>query len=335
MATIQDVANRAGVSTATVSHVLNNTRYVSAETREAVLKAIRELHYYPSAVARSLSTQETRTIGMMVSDITNIFFGEIVRGVVDVISPLDYQLILCTTEDEVAREEQYFDLLLSRRVDGLIAAATSRKWTPLQVVESQHIPVVFVDKRFEGMKGPFVGADNTGGAYTAVSHLIADGHTRIAVVAGLAGMSSMEERVEGYRRALQERGLPIDESLIVYGPLSVEGGQAATKRLLTSPDPPQAIFSNNNLLTLGTLLAIKDLGLRCPDDVALACFDDHPWAAVASPAPTVVRQPDYEIGRTAAGLLMRMLAGESLAEEQILFKPELIVRESCRSGPHS
>ncbi len=334
MATIQDVAARAGVSIATVSHVLNNTRFVSEETRAAVLEAIRELNYHPSAAARSLSSRKTRTIGMVISDVSNVFFGQMIQGVLDVITPEDYNLILCTTSESLAKEEEYFRLLLGRAVDGLIAAATSERWGTLQTAEVRKIPVVFVDRTFEGMEGPFVGVDNSRGAYEAVSHLIGDGHRRIGVVAGLAYMSTMRERVDGYRRALQEHAIGYDESLVVYSNLSIEGGRQAALQLLGRADRPEALFSNNNLLTLGVLLAIQELGLACPDHVALACFDDHPWAGVVSSPLTVVRQPNYEIGRQAAIMLLQLLSGQPLERQRVIFQPELLVRSSCKAGGH-
>ncbi len=330
MATIQDVADKAGVSIATVSHVLNNTRFVSDETRSVVLEAIQKLNYHPSAAARSLSSRKTQTIGMVISDITNIFFGRMIQGVLDVITPQDYNLILCTTGDIVAKEEEYFQLLFGRAVDGVIAAAASQKWSTFQLVEAGQIPIVFVDRMFEGLKGPFVGVDNEKGAYEAITHLVRNGHRRIGLVAGKAGMSSMEERFDGYKRALAENGIPFDPDLVIFEALSVEGGKVAALQLLNRPDPPTAIFSNNNQLTLGVLLAFRELNRKCPDDIALACFDDHPWSIVASPALTCVRQPDYEIGRVAANLLLDMLAGEPIKTDRVILDPELIVRESCR-----
>ncbi len=184
MPTIRDVAARAEVSTATVSHVLNNTRFVSPETREVVLRAIRDLNYHPSAIARSLTTHKTHTVGMVVSDITNNFFGQMIRGALDTITPFDYTLLLCTTEESLLREEEYLELLFKGKVDGFIAAATSQKWGMLQIVEAFHIPIVFVDRVFDGIRGPHVGVDNEFGAFQAVSHLIEDGHRRIGIVVG-------------------------------------------------------------------------------------------------------------------------------------------------------
>lgn len=334
MPTIRDVAARAEVSTATVSHVLNNTRFVSAETREAVLHAIRDLNYHPSAIAQSLTTHKTHTVGMVISDITNNFFGQMVRGALDTITPFDYTLLLCTTEESLIREEEYLQLLFKGKVDGFIAAATSQKWGMLQIVEAFHIPIVFVDRVFEGMRGPHVGVDNEFGAFQAVSHLIEDGHRRIGIVVGPAQMSTMEDRLAGYRQAMEAHGLPVDDSLIGFCALSSASGRCCAQELLNRADPPTALFTNNNFLTLGALLAFQDLGRRCPEDVALIGFDDHPWAPVTSPPLTSVRQPDYEIGRRAADLLLRMLAGEPVGDERVLLRPELIVRASCRVGPH-
>jgi LacI family transcriptional regulator len=334
LTTIQDVAKKAGVSTATVSHVLNSTRFVSGETRETVLQAIQELNYHPSTIARSLSTRKTNTIGMVVSHITNPFFGEMIRGVVDVITPQNYSLLLCTTEENPDQEEAYFRLLFGRAVDGFIAAATSRKWAAMQMLEAAQAPIVFVDRKFEGMSGPFVGVDNEGGAYQAVSHLIQDGHTRIGLVAGPSSMSTMQERLRGYRNALREHGIPFDEGLIACGDLGVDEGRRCALDLLHSPSHPTALFCNNNLLTLGTLLALKQSDRKCPDDVALAVFDDHPWAAVASPALTAVRQPAYEVGRTAATLMLQTLGGELIVQERVILETELIVRQSCKAGYH-
>lgn len=317
-----------------MSHVLNNTRFVSGETREIVLDAIHELNYYPSSIARSLSTRKTNTIGMVVSHITNPFFGEMIRGVIDVITPHNYSLLLCTTEERPNQEEHYFHLLFGRAVDGFIAAAMTRRWAAMKILEAARAPIVCVDRAFEGMSGPFVGVDNEGGAYKAVSHLIEDGHSRIGIVAGPPGMSTMQERLRGYRRALGDHGLPCDERLVARGDLGVEEGRRCALDLLSSSFCPTAIFCNNNFLTLGTLLALRQSDRKCPDDVALAVFDDHPWAAVASPALTAVRQPDYEVGRTAATLMLRRLAGEPVAEERVVLQTELIVRESCKAGSH-
>ena len=181
--TINDVAKRAGVSKATVSHVINNTRFVEEETRQRVLQAIAELGYRPSSVARSLTTKRTETIGVIISDASNYFFGEVLLGIEDVLRPANYGLIVCNTAEILEREAHYLDLLLRQRVDGIIAAATSQRWDILAQAEVQHTPIVFVDRSFEGLGGPFVGVDNKGGAYLGTRHLIEFGHRQIGILA--------------------------------------------------------------------------------------------------------------------------------------------------------
>lgn len=331
-ATIRDVAERAEVSTATVSHVLNNTRHVSAGTTSAVLKAVRELNYHPSAIARSLSIRKTYAIGMVGSHTTSVFFGEMSHGVLDAIVPHGYRLLACSTENDPALAEDYFEMLLGRMVDGLIAATASQNQATMRLLERAQVPLVFVDLTHESMDGPFVGVDNEGGMHMAVSHLISNGHRRIGILAGPSDMSTMQERVAGYRRALREHDIPQDERLVRFCHLDVEAGRTSAVRLLREVPLPVALVASDNNMLLGTLLALRDSGLRCPEDVAVVGFDDHPWASVTTPAITVVRQPSYEIGYTAANILLKMLAGEHIGENNVRLQPEFVVRESCR-GP--
>jgi LacI family transcriptional regulator len=202
--TISDVAERAGVSKTTVSHVVNQTRFVEQETRQRVLQAIAELGYRPSVVARSLTTNRTQTIGVIVSDASNYFFAEVLQGIEDVLRPADYALITCNTAEILEREAHYLDLLVRQRVDGIIAAATSQRWDVLTELAVQHIPVVYADRDFEGLDSPFVGVDNRMGAYLGTSHLIECGHCRIGIVAGFQRLSTMRERLLGFRQALQD-----------------------------------------------------------------------------------------------------------------------------------
>ena len=332
MATIRDVAKRAGVSTATVSHVLNGTRFVSDETRLAVTEAIHALSYHPSAIARSLSLRRTYTIGMVASHTTSVFFGEMSRGVIDAISPQGYKLLLCSTEDDPVLVEEYLRILLGRTVDGFLTAAVSQNATTLRLLATANVPVVFVDLTFAGMLGPFVGVDNTGGMHLAVSHLVRHGHRRIGLLAGPADMSSMHERLSGYRRALDDHGIPFDERLVRFCKLTVAAGCAAAVDLLRDMPLPVALIGNDNNMLLGIMRALAELDLRCPDDVAVLGFDEHPWASVMTPPITVVRQPSYEIGRVAGVMLIKMLAGEPVDVACTRLQPELIVRESCGEG---
>ena len=331
--TISDVAKRAYVSKSTVSHVINGTRVVDAETKRRVLAAIADLGYRPNSVARSLTTRRTGTIGMIVSDASNQFFGDMLRGVEDVLRPANYALIVCNTDEALEREEHYLNLLLGQRVEGIIAAATSQKWAALTLAEASHTPIVFVDRRFEGLEGPYVGANNVQGAYQGTHHLIDCGYREIGILAGFQRLSSMSERLHGFRLALAEREIALPTDWVVTSPLSIEEGRAACRQILSLARPPKALFVNNNLLMLGALLEIKDMGLRCPEDVALVGFDDHPWTAVCAPPLTVVSQPARAIGHTAAEMLCTLIDGGEVESPCVELTCELVVRQSCRCAP--
>ena len=331
---IRDVAKRAGVSTATVSHVLNGTRPTAEATRARVLAIVRELGYHPSAVARGLRTKSTGTLGVVLSDIRNPFFTALVRGIEDVVQANGLNLIVCNSDEDEKKAETYLRLLLAKRVEGLVFTPTGRANALLESFLAMGIPVILIDRIAPGLTLPFVGVDNVQGAREAVAHLLDDGHRRIGVVAGLATVSTSTDRLEGYRLALADRGLAADAALIREGHSSVQGGEEAAGDLLALAQRPTALFTTNNLMTLGALKSCARLGLRCPDDVALCGFDDHEWAELFSPPLTVVRQPTYEIGTTAARLLARAIHGEALPAEAVLLKTRLIVRASCRAGGH-
>jgi LacI family transcriptional regulator len=326
---MSDVAARAGVSKTTVSHVINETRFVEEETRQRVLQAVAELGYRPSVVARSLTTNRTETIGVIVSDSSNHFFAEVLRGIEDVLRPRNYTLLVCNTAEILEREAHYLDILMRQRVDGIIAAATSQRWDELTKVETQHIPVVFADRFFEGIDDPFVGVDNQKGAYLGTKCIIDCGHRRIGILAGFQRLSTMRERLAGFRQALEEHDISLPEEWVITSALSIEGGREAMRQLLTLPECPTAVFLNNNLLALGALLALKELGLRCPEDVGLVGFDDHPWAAVSDPPLTVVRQPAEQVGRAAAEMLLALINDEQVAEPRVVLDCEVVARQSC------
>ncbi len=325
---MKDVAQLAGVSTATVSHVINNTRFVEEATKARVNQAIIELGYRPSAVARGLATQQTQTIGILISDQSNVFFGEIIRGIEDVFLPENYGLMICSTAEILEREAHYLDLLLSQRVDGIIAAAASQHWGAISEAERLHTPIVFVDRAFEELEGCFVGTDNKKGAYLGVKHLIENGHQNIGILSGFDRLSTMRERLDGYLQALDEVGIQPNQEWIIPSELSVVGGRKALRELMSLPERPTAVFSNNNLLTLGALFEIKELCLRCPEEVAFVGFDDHPWAIVSDPPLTVVKQPAQEIGEIAAKMLLSQIKEEPIEECKMLLDCELVVRES-------
>lgn len=326
--TMQDVAKQAGVSKATVSHVINGTRYVEKGTKQRVLQAITDLDYRPNAAARSLTTRRTDIIGMVISDATNLFFSEMLAGVDDVIRAKNYGLVVCNTDEILEREDHYLNLLLGQRVDGIIAAATSKRWNALAAAEVQHTPVVFVDRKFEYLEEPFVGVDNQGGAAIGTRHLIECGHSQIGILAGFQRLSTMRERAAGFRQALAEANLACRDEWVITSELSIESGKESTLQTLSQADRPTALFAGNNLLCLGALLALRELGLRCPDDISIVSFDDHPWASVADPPLTVVRQPAREVGQCAAQMLCDFLSETQPPQARIILPCELVVRQS-------
>lgn len=331
---IRDVASHAGVSTATVSHVLNGTRVVSDATRARVLASARHLAYHPSAIARSLKTKATGTLGVLVSDISNPFSTGVVRGIENVASANGYNVILCNTDELEEKANTYLNLLLAKRVEGLIVAPIGGTAGFAERFLAVGTTIVLIDRRIEGSDLPFVGTANVDAARDAVTHLVQDGHRRIGMIAGLTRVSTSVERMEGYRRALLEYGIAVEKRLVRTGHSTVDGGAAAARELLEQDDPPSALFTTNNLMTLGALKMFAELGLRCPDEISLVGFDDHEWAGIFSPPLTVVRQPTHEIGTAAADLLIELIRTPAKAPRSIVLPSTLIVRGSCRPGGH-
>jgi LacI family transcriptional regulator len=329
-ASIKDVAARAGVSKTTVSHVINATRAVEEETRQRVLRAIQELHYRPSAAARSLTTKRTGVVGIVISDSSNPFFGELLLGVEEILRPHNYALLICNTNETLEYEAHYLNLLLNQRVDGIIAAATSQPWIELSKAEVQRTPVVFVDRAFDTLDSYFVGVDNRAGAYLGTRHLVRCGYHRIGILSGLDRLSTMRERLDGFCQALAEAGLPVNQEWIAPSQLSVEGGRQAMRALFERPDPPEAVFINNNLLALGALLEMKAPGSRCPPDAGIVSFDDHPWSAVSCPPLTVVRQPTREIGQVSAEMVLALINDRPVAQKRVILDCTVVERQSCR-----
>jgi LacI family transcriptional regulator len=326
--TIRHVARQAGVSTATVSHVLNNTRFVSEETRARVLQAIRDLHYFPSAVARGLATQETKAVGIILSDIANPFYTTLFKGVEHELAPLGYDLILANTGGQPETQEHSLQVLLAKQVDGIILAPTIQPSPMLQLLKQKGMPIVCVDRPSPGVDLPLVEVNNRQAAFEATSHLIADGHRRIGVILGL-GTSA--DRLAGYVQAMEYNGLSVVEPFLYRGNSTLETGREGIKALLSLPTPPTAVFSANNLMALGALHALRELGLRCPEDVALVGFDDTAWADILSPPLTVVAQPVKQLGQTVAELLHRLM-GDDFPPDIALrhtFPAQLVVRGSC------
>ncbi len=327
--TMADVAERAGVSKATVSHVINETRFVEDATKSRVREAIDALGYRPNVAARSLTTQRTRIIGLIISDVTNTFFGELTRGIEDALFANGYSLMLCNTNEVLEREEYYIDILLRQGVDGIIAAAASQDWDALNEAAKLKIPIVMLDRTFENADSPYVGVNNSQGAYLGARHLIERGYREIGILSGFQRLSTMRERLAGFEQALAEAKLPLRANWRIDSPLTIDYGKCAMQQLMGQVERPDAVFISNNLLSLGALMGLREMELVCPDDIAIVGFDDHPWAQVSDPPLTVVRQPTYAIGETAAQKVLQALNDGDGEVSSAMFDCQLVMRQSC------
>jgi LacI family transcriptional regulator len=338
MATIHDVARKAGVSSATVSHVMNNSRYVSPETRQRVLEAIDELRYRRDGIARSLRRARTSTIGVIISDITNPFFSDLVRGIEDRIYAREggYNIILCDTDEHGERERMYLDVLQERRVEGMIIVPAGGNESYIEELVTGGLPIVFADRFLEGVDADAVLVDNRDGARRLTEHLAGFGHPRIAALVPALATVSVAERLDGYRQALAGAGIAFDPGLVQTCRSSIEDAHRAGLMLLDRQDRPTAVFCASNFMTLGMVQAIADRRLECPGDIAVVGFDDFPWATAFSPRLTALAQPAYALGAEAADLLFARIAHERIGlPVRRILKGDLIVRDSggpSRSG---
>jgi len=328
MATMKEVAERSGVSVTTVSHVINHTRFVSEEVMKRVEKAIGELDYKPDQVARSLRKGKSETIGVIVSDIVNPFFPQVVRGIEDCSRENGYSTVLCNTDEDPSAEELYISLLRAKRVDGFIVAPSTAGAETLSPLIQQNVPLVLIDRRFDELDVDQVFSNNLEAAYKATNHLISLGHTAIGIIVEIIGIRSFDDRLAGWKVALEEAEIEIDETLIRQAGLEIEGAYEATKKLLTSKKGVSAIFSTNNLMTSGVLRYLKEKKIECPSQISLVGFDDPEWAASVNPSLTSVAQQPYEMGYKAAEFLLKRIEGDNSPQAQVCLECELRVRES-------
>jgi LacI family transcriptional regulator len=330
MATIHDVAQRAGVSPITVSRVINHSGYASQETRDRVEAAVAELGYVPNRLARSLRSKRTHTLALVITDITNPFFTTVARGVEDTASDAGYTVIFCNTDESESEEKKYLQVLLQQQVDGILLVPARSTPDSIDLIRKQNTPVVVLDRRLPpGVDVDTVRCENELGAYQLVRLLIELGHQRIAILSGPLGVSTAEDRLAGYRRAMREAGFSDEDQLVVYGSFNQASGTELMRQLLDRTPRPTAVFAANNLIGIGALHAIQQAGLRVPEDVALVSFDDLPPTLLTSPFFTVASQPAYEMGKRATQLLLARLT-KTTAEpcQEIVLPTELIVRQS-------
>jgi LacI family transcriptional regulator len=352
MATIPDVAKQAGVSTATAARALGGYGSVSATTSERVLAAATALGYRPNGLARSMITGTTQTLGVVLADIENPFFYRALRGITDTARSRGYDVVLANTDEDSQNERKALTVLTERRVDGLIICpANGEDRSHLSDLVASGLPIVLLDRAIPGLACDVVGLDNRQAAAEATRCLVAQGHTRIAIVTGgpksveprlrRPGMKGVENisvttmgaRAAGYRDVLAAAGIELRPDFLSADGFHRENAVTATKALMSLTDPPTAILAFDSMLSLGVLLALRELGLRCPDDVSLIGFDDAEWAEVVTPPLSVLRQPVYEIGAKACDLLVDRIAGVARRPSQHRLKGHLIERSSVGPPP--
>ncbi|MCS0588221.1 LacI family transcriptional regulator [Massilia norwichensis] len=325
---MKQVAERAGVSTSTVSHVINNTRVVSEDVRQRVLAIIEEMRYIPSAVARSLKNDRTQTIGMMVPNNSNPYFAELIQGIEDAAFKVGYNVILCNAYEDPKKQAAYLRVLIEKRIDGLILVASSADQELARLLRALAVPIVLVDREVDGVPADFIKADHEEGGYLATRHLIELGHRDIACISGPADLLSSRDRVRGYLRALREAGLRFRLDYLVRSNFTGEGGYRALQRLLRLPKRPSAVFASNDLSAIGSLCAASEAGLRIPDDLSVIGYDDIALASYTTPRLTTVAQPKYEMGQRITNVLIERIMGGHLPTRRELLQTRLVVRQS-------
>ncbi|HDI3035055.1 TPA: ribose operon transcriptional repressor RbsR [Cronobacter turicensis] len=330
MATMKDVARLAGVSTSTVSHVINKDRFVSEAIRLRVEDAIRTLNYAPSALARSLKLNQTRTIGMLITASSNPFFSELVRGVERSCFERGYSLVLCNTDGDEQRMNRNLETLLQKRVDGLLLLCTeTHQPSPAIMKRYPAIPTVMMDwSPFDG-DSDVIQDNSLLGGDIATRYLIDKGYTRIACVTGPLDKTPARLRLEGYRAAMRRAGLRVAEDYEVIGDFEFAGGLRAMQSLLALPEPPQAVFMGNDAMAVGAYQALYQVGLRIPQDIALVGYDDIELASYMTPPLTTIHQPKDELGELAIDVLIHRMAQPELQQQRLQLTPVLMVRGSA------
>ncbi|MFW6377715.1 MAG: LacI family DNA-binding transcriptional regulator [bacterium] len=327
MATIRDVAEKAGVSIATVSRVLNNQATVRPATRAKVEAVIKELNYQPNYLGRNLRRAETKLILVVLQNISNPFYAKVVKGIEDVGHKNNYNIMICNTDSDTDRERDYLELLLNKLVDGVILMEPEIEAEELTQI-SKDFPVVQCCEYKEGSNISHISIDNIAAGYTAVSHLLKLGHQRIAMISGYNRLLSAIQREKGYRQALLDSGIEFDPDLIKYSSYGFTGGLRSAKEILQMDDRPTAIFTISDITAIGAIKAIKQEGLRVPEDIAVVGFDNTGIAAMYDPPLTTVAQPRYDLGKISMEILLDLINNKNIVNKEIYLEHELIIRES-------
>jgi len=328
MVSIKDVAKAADVSTATVSRVLADKPHVREEVRERVMTVVETLGYRPNRIARNLRSKQSNVIGLIISDIENPFFQQVSRAVEDAAHEQGYSVMLCNNDENPEKEKRYLSLLRDENVAGVILSPTRQTADNFSETSDLNIPMVIIDRKVSEVEVDNVLIDNVQAAHTLAAHLIEHGYRRISGIFGI-GSTTGRERQEGFMRALNDNHIQPSPELVKYTNPREDDGFHTTMKLLELPDPPDAIFTSNSLLAAGAFRALRESNKAIPEEIALASFDETTWAKLVVPALTVIEQPTYEIGRTAAELLIKRIADPTRSNREVILKAKLNIRQSC------
>lgn len=328
--TMKDVAKKAGVSISTVSHVINDTRYVSEELKKKVLDAMEELNYHPNSLARSLRSGTSKTIGLVLPDNSNPFFADIARIIEDIGFLNGYSVMLCNSDGNLEKERAYIKVLIEKRIDGIIFIASGNHFSHLQDLANQGIPVVLADRESDIKIVDEVLVDNEKGGYDATKYLIDLGHQKIGCITGPSTLTPSANRVLGYRNALKDANIPIRQEYIVAGDFKSESGKTAMEEYLQLDDPPTALFVCNDLMAFGVYKFLKRNNFNIPEDFSIVGYDNIKLSSLITPALTTIAQPIAELATISASLLIQRIQNNNQNEfERVVMKPELVIRDSC------
>ena len=326
--TIKDIAEEAGVSYATVSRALNNKYGVKSETRQKILSVARARGYTPNAVARGLVKKQTQTIGLIIPDISNPFFPQVAIGVEDGANAMGYSIFLCNTNYDMGKQQKYLQLLVEKRVDGILLAPGLGPPAESDPLSNVAIPMVHLCQRFLQADKSFVVIDDERGGFLATKHLFERGYQTIGFIGTLADGNSSAERYRGYCQAFAKFGFSPEQRYVFAGDLKRETGYKVIKRIIAAGDHPRALFVENDLMALGVVQGINEMGLAVPRDIAVVGFDDIVFAAFPEFGLTTVRQPKYEMGQIAVTILLKNILHQATKPKKIILEPELVVRSS-------
>lgn len=332
--TLKTISNEIGVSVGTVSRILNGKAKefrISDETVKLVLNYASEIGYTPNLLARGLRDSKTYTIGLMIPDIANPFFSMMAKNIEKAASEANYSILLVDAEENIEKEKQQLLNMLNRKVDGIIVAPVGTNFDHFKSSDKQNTPIVFVDRYSNNLNIPYITSNNFKGAYDATKLLINNGHNNIALIKGHESIEPVIERRKGYEKALQESGIKADKKFIKGSEFSIENGYKHALNLLTSSKKPTAIFAMSNLIGLGVLQAVRELGLSIPQNVSLIIFDDQPYVSYLNPPITTVKQNSKEIGQLAIDYLLKSIDDIEIPDPKVKIDPKIIIRESVNN----